>query len=542
MLHELEELPLTRQTPTPTPLPANITRSPSGLGYLYRLNGYYISVDWILNARLQQSQWSYLTEKHNVYFLSDELAERTPTAEDNLPRPLRIITPAVTRSATPNIETDQPSISAPASSTPGFVTAVPDLSLTSESASMATVTQTTKIEETISRTGAGGSGGDAGGSGGNAGGGGDSGGRPPISRTGGGGGGGGGGRPPSPPGLSDDGSFSDVPSRDTWRPAGPGGWTERRERGNKPEKFQGDRDKSEAFLLDFGRYLRMNERVYPTESDRVDLFLSFIDHPWSVNRGREIEDDYVEREPGYRRWEELKTIRHAFKKDFGVLNEQAKAITKLEELRMEDGKIDKYVTDFETIAPRSGYNEVALLQSFKKGLTEHLRKRVNNLDPGPETLDEYKAAAVRTQTKENQEKIENALWRRKPSTYITIAAQSTDSATPPLPTQNPRSPRSPQHVVGPNGKTLLEYFQKLRRRCTGCGSDAHRKDACDQKDTTCNYCQMKGHLVRICIDKFLGRPAGGRAQSRQRVAASTETPFTLFPDEGPSIATTSDFQ
>lgn len=250
----------------------------------------------------------------------------------------------------------------------------------------------------------------------------------------------------------------------------------------------------------------------------------------------------MEKRPGYRRWEELKTIRHAFRRDFGVLNEQAKAITKLKELRMEEEKVDEYVMEFETISPRSRYNEVALLQAFKKGLTERLWKRVNNLDPGPGMLDEYKAAAVCTQTKENQEKIENALWRRKPTTYVIIAAQSTDSATPPLPTQNSRSSRSPQHVVGPNGKTLQEYFQRMRGRCTGCGSDGHRKEACDQKDTTCNHCQMKGHLVRVCIDKFLGRPAGGRAQSRQRVAASTETPFTLFPDEGPSTTTTSDFQ
>ena len=224
-----------------------------------------------------------------------------------------------------------------------------------------------------------------------------------------------------------------------------------------------------------------------------------------------------------------------------MLNEQAKAITKLEELRMEEGKVDEYVTEFETIAPRSGFNEVALLQAFKKGLTERLRKRVNNLDPGPETLDEYKAAAVRTQTKENQEKIENALWRRKPSNYITIAAQSTDSTTLPLPAQTPRPSRSPQHVVGPNGKTLLEYFQRMKGRCTGCGSDGHRKEACDQKGTTCNHCQAKGRLVRVCINKFLGRPAGGRAQSRQRIAASTETPFTLFPNEEPSTASTSDF-
>ena len=59
----------------------------------------------------------------------------------------------------------------------------------------------------------------------------------------------------------------------------------------------------------------------------------------------------MEKRPGYRRWEELKTIRHVFRQDFGVLNEQAKAITKLEELRIEEGKVNEYVMEFETIAP-----------------------------------------------------------------------------------------------------------------------------------------------------------------------------------------------
>ena len=68
----------------------------------------------------------------------------------------------------------------------------------------------------------------------------------------------------------------------------------------------------EAHLLEFRRYLRINAEVYLTESDRVDLFLSFIDHPWAVQRGLEVEDDYVEKEEGERRWETLKSIRHAF--------------------------------------------------------------------------------------------------------------------------------------------------------------------------------------------------------------------------------------
>ena len=84
----------------------------------------------------------------------------------------------------------------------------------------------------------------------------------------------------------------------------------------------------------------------------------------------------------------------------------------LEKLRMTDGKLDEYITFFETIAPHTRINNIGLLQYFKKGLTEYLRQRLNYLDPSPDTLDEYKAATVQIQTQANQERIENAEWKK----------------------------------------------------------------------------------------------------------------------------------
>ena len=52
----------------------------------------------------------------------------------------------------------------------------------------------------------------------------------------------------------------------------------------------------------------MNAEIYPTESDRVDLFLSFIDHPWATQSGLEVEEDYFEKDEGDRWWETLKSI------------------------------------------------------------------------------------------------------------------------------------------------------------------------------------------------------------------------------------------
>src|SRR5687767_7979773 len=105
----------------------------------------------------------------------------------------------------------------------------------------------------------------------------------------------------------------------------------------------------------------MNDQVFPSESDRIDLFLSLIAHPWGDHCSKEVEEDYMESLSMEKHcWAKLKTLRHRFQEDFGVLNEKAKATTDLEKLRMEDGKLDSYITSFETIAPRTKFNDEAL--------------------------------------------------------------------------------------------------------------------------------------------------------------------------------------
>ena len=161
---------------------------------------------------------------------------------------------------------------------------------------------------------------------------------------------------------------------DSWRPGPTGSFSEFKERGRKPDPFTGSRDKSEEFLMTFGTYLRFNKHLYPTESERVDLFLSYIDHTWRVHRQRELELD-EDKPKKDRRWQTLQSIRHRFRNDFGVLDEEGKAHTDMEKLSMagDYARLDDYITAFETIAPRTGYNDKALLRFFKKGLNDPLR-------------------------------------------------------------------------------------------------------------------------------------------------------------------------
>ena len=98
-----------------------------------------------------------------------------------------------------------------------------------------------------------------------------------------------------------------------------------------------------------------------------------------------------------------------------------------------------------------------------------------------------------------------------------------------------------REVIGPNGKSLAEYFALMRSRCLGCGLTTHRKDACPVKTQECSYCKGIGHKREVCIDRFLGRQEGGRAPKRQRIAASSETLFSLFAENNVLPTQSADF-
>ncbi|KAK1234710.1 hypothetical protein PQX77_002081 [Marasmius sp. AFHP31] len=87
------------------------------------------------------------------------------------------------------------------------------------------------------------------------------------------------GTPPDDPGRPDDEQGSnDGRGSDSWRSTST---TQKelpnfKERGRKPDVFTGKREELEDFLIEFGKYLCLNEAIYPSESEKIDLFLLCI--------------------------------------------------------------------------------------------------------------------------------------------------------------------------------------------------------------------------------------------------------------------------
>src|SRR6187551_1168591 len=174
--------------------------------------------------------------------------------------------------------------------------------------------------------------------------------------------------------------------------------------------------------------------------------------------------------------------------------------------------MDDYIKKFEEIAPKTLINDEGLLMYFQRGLLQSIRKKLWDAQPGPDTLEEWKEAAVKA---EGRHKMARAMdggneWRRRTTTPAVVVAATAN----PSPAASSLTSQSGvrREVVGPNGRTLAKYYVSMKKRCIGCGALGHRHEACQHRDKVCDYCRGKGHLKTVCSDRFLGLALGGHAQ------------------------------
>ena len=138
----------------------------------------------------------------------------------------------------------------------------------------------------------------------------------------------------------------------------------------------------------------MNKTRYTTEEDKVSLFLSFfkgdIGGRWAEARLTEYDEDQEndEVEEGNKRWTTLRSVTKRFKDNFKPTAYNVAARTAIETIEQE-GKLmdlDEYNTYFDTYSDDSGFEEVALLHFYKKGLHPKLVDRISDTYLIPTTL------------------------------------------------------------------------------------------------------------------------------------------------------------
>ncbi|KAK1218024.1 hypothetical protein PQX77_019307 [Marasmius sp. AFHP31] len=305
-------------------------------------------------------------------------------------------------------------------------------------------------------------------------------------------------RPGTPPGDPDgsDGEQGSDDGRgsDSWRSASVKEPPSFKERGRKPDVFTGKREEVDDFLMDFGRYLRLNEAIYPSASNKIDLLLSFIKHVWACHRSKEIEDDYANKAFADWRW---KTWRD------------------LQDL----ADIDEFNKTFNELAGDSEHNDAGLRLFYKQGINPALKATIDKFEVVPTTLEGWQKAAVRKYNDWVRSKAEEKAWGRQKlttTTTTTIRAANTSN------TQQARNTTSTS--VG--RLTLEEHATYMREgRCFDCGQKGHMRNSpdCSKKKASTSAASTSGNW---------------RQTSTQNVRATTASAPTVSTTSNPSASTT----
>ena len=254
-------------------------------------------------------------------------------------------------------------------------------------------------------------------------------------------------------------------------------------RGIMPDKFDGDRTRTNTFLQEFNILWNMNENneMFQSPYLRINLALSLI-------RGPNV-DDWVQAQieelcrrlalgGGFTRDQEAlwTDFRNTLTTAFTNTTERQRAVTALHDLKMKRDDLDTYVARFCALARKAGHplDNLGTMDNFarglKKGLLTAILTRQNQV---PTTFQEWVTAA----TDEEQ----------KFTTLIsyTSAAPWTKWNTPP--SQQNRQPEQPS-----NNQYVPMQIRAIRKVTTEDEKAQHKQEG------HCFECSRQGHLANKC--------------------------------------------
>ena len=170
---------------------------------------------------------------------------------------------------------------------------------------------------------------------------------------------------------------------------------------NKPDLFNGDREKFKEFLQSVEVYMDVNHEVYRSNLIKITFVLSFMNSGPAATWKYQFIDDKLKLPPPANPNDKLRQYAN-FRKDlvsaFLMFDSVGNALDELWALRMKmGGSINKHIARFKlpAAAAEIDQNHALTIKLLKKMLIPALRTRMINLETPLKTLNDWYTWAIR---------------------------------------------------------------------------------------------------------------------------------------------------
>ena len=309
-------------------------------------------------------------------------------------------------------------------------------------------------------------------------------------------------------------------------------------KGSAPEIFDGDRTKSETFIDQFDVYVKINQKNETMKEpySRTLMAISFIKgkkvRDWARGRVLALDQEIENRVPheDERLW---KHFSKAFNDAFTDTTRAQDAYNKLKAFKMEGDNLDSYMSQHATLVRLSGWapEGEAAIETFRGGLKTPLLLAIMKRDNQPETLKEWKEAAITEQKKWKNIRAAGLLKKR---------GDKDDRAARIKAALERRSKTKDPDAMDIDNTRLAPLTEEERRqlmkegRCFKCRQQGHLSNACTNKNGYKGSNQQPRTRVNEVVDdrndqsetstaSSRGRSTGSRASSSSRTSTSNRS-------------------